>query len=168
MPSFINDIMDFASSPTFSTVQIVALSYFGLLWLSIIIWVTRDSIHRSSSLIFQTFAILINIAVPILGVLLYLIIRPSHTNLERYYEELEHKVLAEGGEERSITCSQCMTLVDRDYTYCPNCSTKVKKACKKCKKSYPSIYNICPYCGNEDEKEDEEPKKITKKRITKK
>lgn len=147
MPSFLNNIMDFISSPTFGTVQIVAISYLGLLWLAIIIWVTRDSINRSSSLIFQTFAILINIIVPILGVLLYLIIRPGKTNTERYYEELEHRMLMEGGGETNATCEKCLTLVGKDYTFCPNCGVKVKKSCAKCGKDFPSLWDICPYCG---------------------
>jgi len=135
------------SSPTFGTIQIVAISYMGLLWLAIIIWVTRDSINRSGSLIFQTFAILINIIVPILGVLLYLIIRPGKTNTERYYEELEHRMLMEGSGETDITCEKCLTLVGEDYVFCPNCGTKVKKSCDKCGKDFPNVWSICPYCG---------------------
>jgi len=150
MPSFLNNMIDFISSPTFSTFQIVALGYLGLLWLAIIIWVTRDSINRSSSLLFQTFSILINIAIPILGILLYLIIRPGKTNLDRYYEEFEHRMLAEKGEEKSSTCEKCLTLVDKDYTFCPNCGAKTKKTCTKCKKHFPGMWNICPYCGYEN------------------
>lgn len=167
MPTFISDIVEFASTPTFGTIQIVVLSYFGLLWLSIIIWVTRDSINRSGSLLFQTFSILINILVPILGVLLYLIIRPGQTNLERYYEELEHKALAEGAEENNIACANCMTLVSKDYKFCPGCGSQVKKACKKCRKSIPTIYNICPYCGSEDEDKPEMKKKPVRRKTAK-
>lgn len=163
MPPFLNDMIDFVSSPAFGTIQIVAVAYLGLLWLAIIIWVTRDSINRSSSLIFQTFSILINIIVPILGVLLYLIIRPGKTNMDRYYEELEHKMLIEGSEDRNVTCEKCLQLVDRDYTFCPNCATKVKKSCTKCKKDFPSIWDICPYCGAEHEEKTADKHKKGKK-----
>lgn len=78
----------------------MAIVYVGLLWLAIIIWVTRDSISRSSSLLFQTFAILLNIGIPILGVLLYLIIRPSQTLLERYYQDMEQRLLKEAIQEK--------------------------------------------------------------------
>ncbi|MBU0577782.1 zinc ribbon domain-containing protein [Patescibacteria group bacterium] len=164
MPEIFNEIIDFCSSPTFNTLQMVVIGYFGLLWVAIIIWVTRDSIHRSSSLIFQTFAILINIAVPILGVLLYLIIRPSKTNLESYYEELEHRLLTESGEDKSISCEKCLSLVSKDYSFCPNCGEKTKKACGKCKKKFPSAYDICPYCGENQKSE----VKMVKKHISKK
>jgi RNA polymerase subunit RPABC4/transcription elongation factor Spt4 len=155
MPSFVNTFMDFLSSPSFEILKFAVLGYFGLLWLAIIIWVTRDSIHRSNSLIFQTFSILINIAIPILGVLLYLIIRPNRTNMERYYEDLESRLLAEDKEdkEKGVTCEKCMTVLEAKYTYCPSCGTKTKRACRNCKEDFPTAYNICPFCGTENEKE---------------
>jgi len=164
MPSLLNTIMDFLSSPSFEIVKFAVLGYFGLLWLAIIIWVTRDSIHRSNSLIFQTFSILINIAIPILGVLLYLIIRPAKTNLERYYEELETRLLAEEKEARrtpdsygdtgkSISCDKCLSQIDEKYSFCPVCGIKIKQECKKCKKDFLTAYTICPFCGVDNEKE---------------
>ncbi|MFH1012554.1 MAG: hypothetical protein V1760_02295 [Candidatus Peregrinibacteria bacterium] len=96
----LSSIVGVISSPSFEMIQTVGLVYIGLLWLSIIIWVTRDSISRSGSLLFQTFAILLNIIIPILGVLLYLIIRPSQTLLERYYQEMEQRLLQEAIEEK--------------------------------------------------------------------
>jgi hypothetical protein len=88
-------IIDLIGSPSFKTLQYAVIIYFGLLWLSIIIWVTRDAILRSNSIAFQVISILINIFFPILGVLLYLIIRPTKTTLERYYEDLEHRLIME-------------------------------------------------------------------------
>jgi RNA polymerase subunit RPABC4/transcription elongation factor Spt4 len=169
MPSFLTNLVDFMSSPNFGTIQIVALSYLGLLWLSIIIWVTRDSIHRSNSLLFQTFSILINIIVPILGVLFYLIIRPNRTSLEKYYEDLEQRMVEDTEVEKSITCEKCLTTLDEDYTYCPNCGIKAKKTCAKCKKHFPNMWSICPFCGTEFKKKEKEaeveaePKKHSKK-----
>jgi hypothetical protein len=88
-------LIGFISSPSFKTLQLALVVYAGLLWLSIIIWVTRDAINRSNSLLFQVFSILLNILFPVLGILLYLIIRPGKTSLERYYEELEHRLILE-------------------------------------------------------------------------
>lgn len=97
----VSAIVEFISTPSFKSLQLAVIIYFGLLWLSIIIWVTRDAINRSDSLIFQVFAILLNILFPVLGILLYLIIRPSKTTLERYYEDLEHKLILESINEKS-------------------------------------------------------------------
>ena len=165
MPSFIQNITELVTASTFETIKILVVSYFGLLWLAIIIWVTRDSLHRSNSLIFQTFSILINIAIPFLGVILYLIIRPSQTNMERYYQEIEHRLLSEEGPDKQNSCEKCMTIVSEDYVYCPNCSEKLKNSCSKCRKKFPVMWTICPYCGTKHSSADDadESKRKAKK-----
>ncbi|QQR84182.1 hypothetical protein IPJ72_03275 [Candidatus Peregrinibacteria bacterium] len=90
------------SSLEFSHVIGFVLIYFSLLWLSIIIWVTRDAIQRSNSIIFQVIAILLTLLFPVLGVLIYLIIRPSKTSIERYYEDLERQMAMERAHHKSI------------------------------------------------------------------
>jgi RNA polymerase subunit RPABC4/transcription elongation factor Spt4 len=87
--------------------------------------------------------------VPILGVLLYLIIRPNKTGMERYYEELERNMLEGENQSEQNTCGKCLTPTDKDYHFCPNCGESLKKTCTKCKKSFPNVWNICPFCGNE-------------------
>ena len=96
-----NQWLAMVTSPSFKTMQLAIVVYVGLLWLSIIIWVTRDAISRSNSLMFQVFAILLNIGFPVLGTLLYLIIRPGKTVMERYYEELEHRLILESIEGKN-------------------------------------------------------------------
>lgn len=96
----IDALMELVTIPSFETVQYIVVIYLGLLWLAVIIWVARDAINRSNSLIFQVLAILLNILFPILGILLYLIIRPGKTTLEKYYEDLEHRLIIESIEER--------------------------------------------------------------------
>lgn len=162
MPPLLTDTLDFIGSDAFGTVKIAVLAYFALLWLAIIIWVTKDALQRSSSILFQAFAILLNIAVPILGVLLYLIIRPGKTRMERYYEELERNMLEGENAVEQYACDKCLTPVDKDYGFCPNCGEGLKKACPKCKKSFPNVWHICPFCGNEY-KDKEKTKKTHKK-----
>lgn len=110
----LNQILEFISAPSFKTLQLAVVVYCGLLWITIIIWVTRDAISRSQSIIFQVFAILLNIIFPILGILLYLIIRPGKTTLDRYYEELEHRLILESinekGEEEEETSAPKKTI----------------------------------------------------------
>ncbi len=149
MPPMLTETIDFLGSDAFGTAKLAILGYFALLWLTIIIWVTKDALQRSESLIFQALSILLNIIVPILGVLLYLIIRPGKTRVERYYEELERNMLEGETTIEQNTCDKCLTPADKDYSYCPNCGESLKKACSKCKKSFPNVWNICPFCGNE-------------------
>lgn len=149
MPPLLTETVDFLSSDTFGMLKIVVLAYFALLWLAIIIWVTKDVLQRSNSILFQAFSILLNILVPILGVLLYLIIRPGKTRMERYYEELERNMLEGESLSEQNACDKCLTPSDKDYSYCPNCGEGLKTTCAKCKKSFPNVWSICPFCGKE-------------------
>ncbi len=68
--------------------------------------------------------------------------------MENYYEELERNML-EGGEMGDTNaCDKCLTPVDKDYSFCPNCASNLKKRCGKCKNTFPNLWNICPFCGN--------------------
>lgn len=149
MSPTLTETLDFLGSDTFGTVKVAVLAYFALLWLAIIIWVSKDVLQRSNSIVFQAFSILLSIVVPILGVLLYLIIRPGKTRMEKYYEELERNMLEEDGVSQQNACDKCLTPADKDYSFCPNCGESLKKACSKCKKTFPNVWNICPFCGKE-------------------
>ena len=164
MPPLLTETVDFLSSDTFGMLKIVVLAYFALLWLAIIIWVTKDVLQRSNSILFQAFSILLNILVPILGVLLYLIIRPGKTRMERYYEELERNMLEGESLSEQNSCDKCLTPADKDYSYCPNCGESLKTACTKCKKSFPNVWSICPFCGKEHK--DSKKTKIKSKKST--
>ncbi|MDH5596877.1 MAG: zinc ribbon domain-containing protein [Candidatus Peregrinibacteria bacterium] len=161
MPPILTDLLDFFSSDTFGLVKMLVLGYFGLLWLAVIVWVTRDALERSSSILFQAFSILLNITIPYLGVLLYLIIRPKRTALDSYYDELERSML-ESGAGSAASCGKCLTPVDESYKFCPNCGETLKKSCSYCKKTFPIIWNICPHCGK-DYKENKPTHKKTHK-----
>lgn len=130
--------------------KFIGIGYVGLLWLSIIVWVTRDILSRSNSLFFQALCILLVIALPIVGVLLYLIIRPGKTLMEKYYEQLETGVLQTEQREmdkENETCGKCLTDVSDDFVFCPSCGEQLKKVCFYCKRSFDEKWDICPYCG---------------------
>ncbi len=124
----------------------VVLVYLAALWVSLIIWITRDAINRSNNLIFQIFVIILNIILPVFGLIIYLIIRPTRTLLERYYEDLEYRALVDNGEEREF-CQKCKIDLSSDYKFCPNCAEKLRQACLGCKKEYSKKWKNCPYCG---------------------
>lgn len=164
MNSFFNVTQILADYVEFNLILKVILFYFAALWVSLIIWVTRDAINRSNNLIFQIFVIILNIVLPIFGLVIYLIIRPTKTLLERYYEDLEYRALVDNGDEKE-TCSNCKIEISREYEFCPSCGDKLRQACLSCHKEFPKKWQICPYCGVKNlklAKEDKTSKAKTK------
>jgi hypothetical protein len=95
MPNF-NDIVDFILTPEVSKIiVIVLLSYLVLLWVALIVWVTKDIISRTNNIIFQIVSILLATILNIFGVLIYLAIRPSKTLIEKFFEDLEYEALVQ-------------------------------------------------------------------------
>lgn len=148
-------------SPIFDWVIKGVLIYLGVLWFAIIIWVGRDIINRTNNILFQVSVILMNIALPVFGLILYLIIRPGKTLLEKYYEELEYNFLSEQASDDE-ECAKCEASISPDFLYCPSCAEKVKNNCWNCDHVYLSRYVVCPYCGKKEkhtpEKHHEEKK----------
>lgn len=153
----IDSIISIFDSPIFDWVTKGVLVYLGVLWFAIVIWVGRDIINRTNNILFQVFVILLNVVLPVFGLILYLIIRPGKTLLEKYYEELEYNFLADQSSPDG-TCPRCEGAISSDFLYCPSCSEKVKNSCPHCKHIYLSQYVVCPYCGKKEHKKHHESK----------
>lgn len=145
----LDQVISLYESPLFAWILKGALIYLGVLWFAIVIWVGRDIINRTNNILFQVIVILLNIGLPVFGLILYLIIRPSKTLLEKYYEELEYNFLSEQTSE-SEQCPKCEGSIDQDFLYCPACAEKVKNSCWSCHHIYLSRYVVCPYCGKKE------------------
>ncbi|MDF2378859.1 MAG: zinc ribbon domain-containing protein [Candidatus Gracilibacteria bacterium] len=127
---------------------------------------TRDVINRSNNVLFQTMVILTNIALPVFGLVLYMIIRPTKTLTEKYYEELEYNFLNEHEHEES--CGRCEKKVKSDFLFCPHCEEKLKEVCWSCKHTYLDEYAVCPYCGKKEKSATRKPQAEQKKKQSKK
>ncbi|MCL4530589.1 MAG: zinc ribbon domain-containing protein, partial [Chloroflexi bacterium] len=80
------------------------------------------------------------------GVLVYLILRPTRTLEEEYQRTLEEESLLQALEDLPL-CPGCERRVKDDWQVCPNCHTKLKKACHNCGKLMELPWNVCPYCA---------------------
>lgn len=95
MPSF-TDIVNFILDPNASRILIlVLLAYLILLWIALIIWVTKDIISRTNNIPFQIFSILLVVVLNVFGVILYAAIRPSKTLIDKFFEDLEYEALVD-------------------------------------------------------------------------
>ncbi len=141
-----DQLIAFFSSPILGLILKGLVVYLGILWFALVIYVARDIIQRTDNVLFQILVILLNIVLPVFGLLLYLIIRPGKTLLEKYYEDLEYHFLSDQSAEKE-SCPRCESPLSPDYLFCPNCSDKVKKSCTHCKRVYWNHHTLCPFCG---------------------
>lgn len=164
---------------TFESFLKLIIIYFFIVWIAIIIWVTRDIINRTNNVLLQIFSILTVLLGTPLGIVIYLLIRPSRTLFEKYYEEasiLEDDLrdfdLSEIQDELKKTCPHCEYEINADYKFCPNCRNCLKKECISCGKELKPEWSFCPACGkDQDNKVDkilsEIPTPLKKKKSTK-
>ena len=81
--------MNIISIKTFVTIVII---YLIIIWITIIVWVIKDINSRTESTILQTISILITILFWPLWALVYLLVRPTTTFYQKYYEEVEWNI----------------------------------------------------------------------------
>lgn len=137
--------------PAFLSNFMLILTAFGgafvaALWIALIIWTYRDIRARSRDPLVQILAALLVAVLNLPGVLVYLILRPARTLEEEYQHTLEEESLLQALEDL-LLCPGCERHVKEEWQICPNCHTKLKKACHHCSRLMELPWNICPYCG---------------------
>ena len=137
--------------PTFLSNFLLVLTAFGgaflaALWIALVIWTYRDIRSRARDPLVQILSALLVAVLNLPGVLVYLILRPTRTLEEEYQHTLEEETLLQALEDLPL-CPGCERRVKDDWQVCPNCHTKLKKACHHCGKLMELPWNICPYCG---------------------
>lgn len=132
------------------------LLYLAIFWIALMIWVAKDAIHRSNNILFHVFSILLNIFLPVFWLVIYLLIRPSRTLMDKYYEDLEFQALSQNDKE---FCPKCHATVEKNYKFCWECWESLLEKCSSCKNEFQKKYKVCPFCWEKKSKE----KKTTKK-----
>ncbi len=140
------------SIPTIETLGNILTLLFGLFgavttlfWASLVIWSFRDMRLRSRDPFAQILAALLVAAIPLFGILAYLILRPPETLAERYERALEEEALLQEIEERP-RCPKCARVVEDPWAMCPSCHTELKKVCADCDHLLELAWTRCPFC----------------------
>ena len=87
--SLLNYFWDFV---TFEMFLKFLLLYFLIVWIAMIAWVLKDITNRTNSIILQIFSVLIIICLTPFGIFIYLLIRPSRTLFEKFYDYIEENL----------------------------------------------------------------------------
>ena len=111
-----------------------------------VLWTWRDIRARSRDILAQILATLLVLLLPVVGLVVYMMVRPRETLAEAYERSLEQEALLQAIEEPE-SCPGCGQRVKGNYLYCPSCHTKLKKACSHCGQPLHLSWSLCPYCG---------------------
>jgi RNA polymerase subunit RPABC4/transcription elongation factor Spt4 len=118
----------------------------ALFWISLVIWTYRDIRDRSHDLAMQVLAVFLVMGFFLLGLLLYLILRPRETLDEAYARSLEEEALLRDLGAESA-CPSCRRFVEKDFLYCPYCQAQLREPCGRCGRPLSSSWIACPNCG---------------------
>lgn len=107
-----------------------------------ILWVVRDARMRGADQkVWGIVAI-----VPLIGLIAYLLMRPSMLLMDKDEQELEvalkQRQLMKYGE-----CANCGYPVREDYIVCPSCQTRLRNVCSNCRRPLDPQWAVCPYCA---------------------
>ena len=122
-------------------------AYLLVFWISIVAWTYRDIRDRSRDVAFQVVAVLLVLVFNVLGLVIYLILRPRETLAEAYARSLEEEALLQELEEQGI-CPSCKRYITGEFVICPYCRTQLKEPCIKCGRPLSFNWLACPYCAS--------------------
>ena len=126
------------------------------LWLAVVIWAYRDVCARSRSSAAVALTVLLVALLPIIGLVIYLLLRPRETLTEAYDRALEQEALLQQIEDKPV-CPTCARPTERAWFLCPTCHTHLRQPCPNCRSPLELHWDICPYCGYLFEPEPEVP-----------
>ncbi|MCB0878470.1 MAG: zinc ribbon domain-containing protein [Thermoleophilia bacterium] len=116
-------------------------------YVAIVIWTYKDARKRTEDpIMVATFTAIAML--PVFGVLIYMLVRPSEYIADVRERELEIRALERqlGRQER---CPYCKSHIEGDYLSCPVCTTKLRQSCTGCDKPLDPRWVMCPFCETE-------------------
>jgi len=127
----------------------IGIAVAGVLWLALAYWAAKDARARSDNVVFHFVAMALNLVFPLVGLVVYLLIRPTMTLVEERALELEAEALAGPAPdfEDIRPCPACGRDIEKDFVLCPYCHTRFAKRCPSCRKSVRLGWTLCPYCA---------------------
>lgn len=140
-PELINNIA------TLAGVLVAALGAFLFaFWVAMGIWAFNDIRARSRDWLAIVLAVLLVMVFPLVGLILYTLIRPKATLAEVYDRALEEEALLRELEE-THACASCGVPVKETWVFCPNCHGQLQHSCPACNNLVRNEWAICVYCG---------------------
>ena len=115
-------------------------------WIAMGIWTFNDIRSRTGDWLAILLACVLVLIFPIVGWVLYLMIRPKSTLAEVYDRALEEEALLREIEE-TLACPACGVPAKENWVFCPNCHNQLQHSCPNCGNLVRNEWEICVYCG---------------------
>ena len=115
-------------------------------WIAMGIWTFNDIRSRTRDWLAILLACVLVLIFPIVGWVLYLMIRPKATLAEVYDRALEEEALLREIEE-TLACPNCGVPAKENWVYCPNCHSQLQHTCPSCGNLARNEWEICVFCG---------------------
>lgn len=118
-----------------------------LFYAAIVIWTYKDARKRIEDPILVACSTALSM-LPIVGVLAYLLLRPSEYIADVRERALEIRLMERqlGSQQR---CPSCRSHIEADYLSCPVCTTKLRESCESCDRPLDPRWALCPFCEAE-------------------
>ncbi len=137
--------------------------YLLVLWFASILWVYRDIQARSQDPITQAIGVGISVVFPLVGLPVYMVVRPQETLQEAYDRQLEQEAIL--SELHSVTgCPNCRRPVQDDFQFCAFCGTSLKSACTSCGRLLQFSWRVCPTCQTPKPRPQPDPAEVARQR----
>lgn len=115
-------------------------------WIAMGIWTFHDIRQRTRDWLVIILAVALVLVFPLIGLILYMMIRPKATLADVYDRALEEEALLRELEQTQA-CHNCGVPVKDIWVYCPNCHNQLQHSCPNCGNLVRNEWEICVYCG---------------------
>ncbi len=127
-------------------VGVLLTGYLLVLWFASVLWVYRDIRARTNDPVTQGIGVTIAVVFPIVGLPVYLVLRPGETVQQAYERQLEQEAIL--SELHSISaCPSCRRPTDTDWVVCAHCASQLKTPCGGCGRPLQFAWRHCPHCA---------------------
>ena len=151
MEQSILKFLDTMGKVDFSAVWQIFFYALGVFWIVVLYWIWLDSGDRTSSKFARAGYVLLGLIFNVVGLIIYLIVRPTQTIEEIYWSDLERRYLKFETSELG-DCPKCGAQLYPGFKFCPECRYKLKIKCPSCNVYMDRKYKYCPHCGEEAHK----------------
>ena len=121
-----------------------------VIWLALVWYTYADAKRRLDDRLLIRTATIAALIFPLIGTVVYVIVRPPEYLEDKLERELEMEAAAArlaSAEFRA--CPHCDEMVGSSYLRCPHCMSKLRDPCGSCGRPLDPEWLLCPYCEAE-------------------